>query len=79
VVVEKLLLSMLGVGIAAVGAALWSDLGLRLTQGLNALYRQLPGRFQYSTSFHRFIGGFFVVFGLLIAVLIWFAHPATAK
>jgi hypothetical protein len=50
------------------GAVLFSELGGRLTTGLNKLYVRMPGKFQYPSWFHRLFGGIFFAFGIVFVL-----------
>jgi hypothetical protein len=39
-----------------------------ITEGLNSVYRVMPGRFQYPRGYVRVIGGILAIFGLLGAL-----------
>ena len=64
----RILALAVGAGVMILGALLFSELGSRLTTGLNKLYVRLPGRFQYPAWFHRLFGGIFFAFGLVFVL-----------
>jgi hypothetical protein len=66
--VPRLVGSLIGFAIVILGAALIT-LSMRLTRGLNVMYAQLPGHFQYPPWFVRAFGGVVCAFGLVILIL----------
>jgi hypothetical protein len=62
-------LAALGIGLAFIGIGLAIiRLGGPVFVGLNKMYAQLPGRWQYPAWWHRFLGALIVGFGLLFAI-----------
>jgi hypothetical protein len=67
----KLVAILIGVAFILVGYWLLSR-GAPLIQGLNRSHARYPcrlGRFRYPSWFHQFMGGVFMAFGLLVAVI----------